>query len=221
MVYLPEADLNAAGTEASAALAASWAGWAVSSLTSKFYRSKTPTAAKSDVPKDSLSDDKPKNLSSVSAPLTKSVSQESVESSVFGTIEEHSNASKTGNDWADGWDDIDDPVTGDSISGERKQSLKSVKGDTLEKKSKNANGWESEEAATWDSLSEKSSDMKPLSTPHATSMTAELGTSLASHAKQRTVNAVAERKKDTSNVPPKAPKTNKKGPMKLGAQKIS
>jgi SCY1-like protein 1 len=210
-----EADLNAASSEASTALAASWAGWAVSSLTSKFYRSKTPTSSvtsEKSINSPSLSENKDKNAADAfKSPLSKSVSQESVEGNVWGNIADgDTNPSKAADDWGDGegWDDFDADTenVAEERTSERKSSLNT-------KSNKNGNaGWDTEGGA-WDSLSEKSSDRRS-STPQAF----EEGVHVV---KQR---PAMEKKKEpgTANSTSQArPKAARKGPMKLGAQKIS
>lgn len=227
-MLLTEADLNAASSEASTALAASWAGWAVSSLTSKFYRSKTPTTSVSSeksISPASLSENKGKEVTASKTPLSKSISQESVENNVWGNIEDGDTTSgKVGtNDWgdADGWDDFDSATAEDPIVdiAERRVSLKNKVSNT-EKSVKNGNGWENDndDAAVWDSLADKSNDKAP-STP----LVLEEGMSLAGQTVSRQ-RAPTDKKKEpgtASSAGQAKPKAAKKGPMKLGAQKIS
>lgn len=96
-----EADVNAASSSVPSSLAASWAGWAVTSLTSKFYRSKpsagslTPGATASGEPQSQ------QQSSNVASPST-----EGPASLNRRTSEDASVDSGSGGD--DKWDDQDD-----------------------------------------------------------------------------------------------------------------
>lgn len=231
-----EADLNAASSEASTALASSWAGWAVSSLTSKFYRSKTPTSSvtsNKSINSTSLADPINKEAGT-KTPLSKSESHESVDNpSVWGNIADEETApsgKESGNDWGDGegWDDFDNADESQDVivdSGERRASLKS-KTTNNEKSNKNGHGhghgWD-EQGAAWDSLAKDKGNEKRPSTPPAL-VDKDHGSTLAGQMKQR---PTTDKKKEsvsgpgTANPAGQAKAKAKKGPMKLGAQKIS
>src|SRR5207302_3460578 len=96
--------------------------------------------------------------------------QESVEANVWGSIEDQSTTTKSTNDWDnDGWDDFEEEeaAAGDAHKpSERKASL-GHRSDSSDKKS-SGNGWDSEEAATWNSLAvdppSRPAEKKPLTT---------------------------------------------------------
>ncbi|KAI1295404.1 putative inactive serine/threonine-protein kinase scy1 [Halotydeus destructor] len=202
-----EADLNAAGTEASTATA-SWAGWAVSSLTSKFYRPKTPTLSESDK-KASVSDDKAeKDVTQNSSKTIRESDEEEEDPSVWGNIEDKNE--KPASDWnddANGWDSFDvDPA---DIQEPGKPRRVSVSEESTGSRSNKSNKPKSKDDELWDALSDGRADKVPVE-PIDDSMQ-------LSGMKQRPI----ERKPTENESSANKVKPARKGPLKLGAQKIS
>lgn len=225
--------MNAA--EASSALGASWAGWAVSSLTSKFYRSKTPTPSEADKSKHATEDKQTKQDVTSDAEkkeLRKSFSEESVDSTVWGTIEdeqqsEHgSQSAKQSHDWndGDGWDSFDCDTGEDStaVTTERKHDKDESSSATPVIRNSKSKGASWDDAA-WDALNEKQPRATPLSSDsdHRANRLAGGG---GGQVKQRLVEHTAKAADEqlmTHTAAPRAKPGARKGPLKLGAQKIT
>lgn len=144
-------DLNKAGSEASTALSATWASWAVSSLTSKFYGSKISNANAvtgnsslgnissnpEPVPSSDMGTDILKRSVTSSAPSSQDQTRKSSEK-----LNHFSEKSETNDDlWGngDGWDD-DIPVVDDDLKLELCET-KPASSTTIESKPSGKSGW--------------------------------------------------------------------------------
>jgi len=246
LVEQMEADLNAAGSNVSSTLAASWAGWAVSSLAAKFYRSKplaeqktTSSQPTMNTNKDSSatvdkdkSDDRP--LTPSTPNIQKSESGESMQDfdeDVWGSIDTNTNPNNSRRKSLDGWDneewnDFDSNET-NSQTEIRSSSLKDEGEEFFEKfsatntknKSKQTkntkNDWNSEENESWNSLNDgndrKDNEDKVVSDYTISAVHDEDYKKKVDQRKQQRLKDMEERKARKAT----------KGPMKLGAQRIT
>lgn len=228
-----EADLNTQGTEVSAALGASWASWAVSSLASKFYRSKTPTISSQDSgAKTSSSDDQKTTESSGNQPQTPSHT-EPEEGDVWGKMEDLDEeddhvcpADK--NEWESetNLDLLDlDPVKKDSkIPLEPVKKSNSPVSINRERRS-SLNGWD--EDPFLESWTQKV-EVKPSSVDITKSSSSAFQSKLQMTQRKNSMESNRDKSSLTSSEASKTSRFNqsssskpKKGPLRLGAQKIS
>jgi hypothetical protein len=241
-VDIIEADLNSAGSNVSSTLAASWAGWAVTSLAAKFYRSKPSTEQKANSSQSTTTSskentgilDKEKSEDRPQTPLTpniqKSESGESMpdfDEEVWGSIDTTNNQSNTNKKSLDGWDseewnDFDSNDRETSNQSVRKNSLVKDEGQEFfdkfsatNKTSKNAKSddWANEETESdWNNWNEgKESDVKLSSSTKISAVSNEENKIKAEERRQQRFKGLEERKARKAT----------KGPMKLGAQRIT
>ena len=125
--------MNAAGSNVSSTLAASWAGWAVSSLASKFYRTKTSpdpksTSAQTSINTNKENVEKNKSDNERTPSIQKSESGNSAaefDEEVWGSIDADNTPTDTKRKSLDGWDDDwnDDPLD-DNQNTSEEQNIK-------------------------------------------------------------------------------------------------
>ncbi|XP_015794530.1 N-terminal kinase-like protein [Tetranychus urticae] len=213
-----EADLNASGSNVSTTLAANWASWAVSSLTSKFYRSK-PTSIN------------PSNNNQISS--DKTVNQQTSRSPKLTDSDIKSPSEDSINEDGDGWDPIDEPLSS------------TVHKTELENK-KSMDGWDNEDIWNDDEVIDKEIASANVQSPTKLENSEDnwLDAQLRPNNKadlrkpslssrniqpQDVVKTELDDNQDVEKERPRRPRTNierkttktKKGPMKLGAQKIT
>jgi len=234
--------LNAAGSNVSSTLAASWAGWAVTSLAAKFYRSKPSTEQKANSPqstatsnkdspgtidKSDKSDDRP--LTPSTPNIQKSESGESMpdfDEEIWGSIDTSNNQSNTNKKSLDGWDneewnDFDETQTNDE-SERRGSSVKDEGEEFFDKFSatnktyqtlKNAKGdWDNEESESWSKWDDGKESDVKLRTNTNTSAVSN------EDSKKKAEERRQQRLKDLEE---RKSRKTVKGPMKLGAQRIA
>lgn len=230
-----EADLNAAGSNVSSTLAASWAGWAVSSLASKFYRTKSTTdsLSKSGSPQNTgssstESSDKTKSDAdrSQTPTIQKSESGESApdfDEEVWGSIDDQNTQSDSNRKSLDGWDDElgdndfdDNEINDDHNEVKAKDPVKTEDQDffdkftnpeTNAKTSYTSNNWTKSQVKRRDSFG---NDDRVV----ANSVTGVSSDDQTKKVEQR------RQMRSKENEERKARRTTK-GPMKLGAQKLA
>ncbi|CAN7999790.1 unnamed protein product [Ixodes hexagonus] len=159
-----EADVNAASSSLPSSLAASWAGWAVSSLTSKFYRSSTTGAASTAAAAASSS-----NPTSPSQPPSEATSptSEPVPARELRVTEDANVDSALG--YEERWDDQDWGTMEEDSSTKQSQDKRPALSAIASSTSQDGwddGGWESfeeETAAPSEGHQERSSDSKPAS----------------------------------------------------------
>lgn len=214
--YDIEADINAAGSTVSTTLAASWAGWAVSSLAAKFYRSKTPQPAPNIGATKSIETsekDKINKENDISVQKSQNISQDSGSEygeDIWGTIEnENLNTSQMSPPVKlDGWESEDwDNLNTENEKNEEKPPV-----------SKN------EPQDFFDALNEEVNNRNSTSTHRiSTSKSLQIITENENELK-KSLNREAKKEKminKTRDIEEKTRNLKKQGPMKLGAQKIS
>ncbi|CAG2167246.1 unnamed protein product [Oppiella nova] len=240
-----EADLNAAGSNVSSTLAASWAGWAVTSLASKFYRTKPSTDLKANTsqsspPKESKettgADGRDKSdTDRPHTPHTPSIqksesgdSQLDFDEEVWGSID--ADASHQPNPTArrkslDGWDD-DDQWNGDEFGGEKEAPEKGAKvgpesDDFFDKFTNDSTTAKktTDSAKNWSKSETKSADLTPDSSDN--SKPSEVSGDEQQLKKAEAEQRRAQRSKELAERKAAAGRAAKKGPMKLGAQRIT
>lgn len=138
-----EADVNAASSSVPSSLAASWAGWAVTSLTSKFYRSK-PTADSTMPPGAAGSGDvQAPQSSNASSPTTEGPASHDRRTSEDASVDSGSGGDDKWDD-QDDWGDMEEDTKGDS-----------AKSGTLSKEPASSahDGWDD---GGWESFEEES-----------------------------------------------------------------
>ena len=191
-----EADLNTSGSEVTTA-SATWASWAVSSLTSKFYRSSTTTTNPAgNVSGGTLS-------AGTSSATIKTGTQElnhqkddSRKQSSSDSERVSSKMEAEGNTQTEGWDDdwIDEDEV---VFDENDQPESSKPTSTQPSKQESNTGWED------DFLNESSWNESKAIT------------------RRKSEVETAEKKSTVKETRPRGVKGSSKGPLKLGAQKIS
>ncbi|CAG2106702.1 unnamed protein product [Medioppia subpectinata] len=230
-----EADLNAAGSNVSSTLAASWAGWAVTSLASKFYRSKPSTTdqkantSQTTANSTAKSDDNKSDADRPQTPHTPGIqksesgdSQQDFDEEVWGSIDaDSSQPNATTRKSLDGWDEEevweDDQEFNDETKETTKVTTNSAKvnsGDdffdkfTNDSTPKSATNWSKTTAKPKDEFGETND--KPV-----------INTTAATETEQQTQHkATAEQRRRNRNLAERKGAA-KKGPMKLGAQRIT
>jgi SCY1-like protein 1 len=189
-----EADLNSSGSDVTTTNA-TWASWAVSSLTSKFYRSSASSASVTRTTTTTSSANKPSSSTMGSAAQTQTFSKEkTLDTDVFGNIEKEDPAKTDG--WDDEWDGDDNDDDEDDVL-EDKPCTPSLSNQTKKESIEKKSGWDDWGSSWTDTTPTK------LSTRRKSEVT-EDSSSLPSETESR----------------PRVVKGTK-GPLKLGAQKIS
>lgn len=141
-----EADVHTATPSLSNA-AATWAGWAVTAVTSKFYRSQsdtvksiTPVASKALSKPGSLEQPSSSSISTTTSSVTSMTSLEQEESKGAESVSDYDETWDTEN-----WGEMDTPASPPSTASEPKSPLPGTK------EKKGTDGWDTEE---WGSLEE-------------------------------------------------------------------